>query len=512
MEFKNDFLNSVAQEDVVFQTVVVRTSILGDNYYKVAVFVEDDRFLVDADVLLVPVPGTDGKVKAGIVTAETYMSHVTGLLQSWLMDLFANNMPYDVILVTCGAKLPDPSSGTGTVDDPYVWDNFTNQDEISTTPAANTDIEITGGTLTLTSAGSTSIKYTLDGSDPSGPNGIVYSDPISDLTKDMVIKAQAYGEDKAPSKVATITFINGTDPGTQLKAQITQGDAPVVSALTEFEDNVRIAYEAIKPYAYHKTICAGANDALVPQLAKFFADLCYGDRQLLSSAPYYPVVYENPLEVETKDPIYVALMESGSADAFLTYHSDKTRNGSLYSLGLALATINGSQTPVGNSIDFESSNMMTLPGPNNTSLSLSVRDYLKGLNIATFKLVGDNTGSVIARGINTLRGNVMQADWIIAYVTYMAKVQIATFITSGNVLRNASSYSTIGRILDSLLALFGPTGSGRLNPVINTMPAFTSLPESAGDELIIPNAWKGTFIHQLHRVQITGTLIIPSAS
>ena len=43
----NDFLGSVAQEDVAFTTRVVKTSAVGDNFWKVMVFIESDRF-VDA--------------------------------------------------------------------------------------------------------------------------------------------------------------------------------------------------------------------------------------------------------------------------------------------------------------------------------------------------------------------------------------------------------------------------------------------------------------------------------
>lgn len=511
MDFSNDFLNSVAQEDVVFKTQIIRNTVVGDNYFKVMVFVEEDRFIVDTlGTFLVPVPGTNGTIKAGTVTADDYTQYTKGLLLSWLTDLFATGNPYEAILVTCGKSLPAASSGTGTVDDPYVWDDLTPQTEISITPAENTDITIVGGTLTLESAGGT-IYYTLDGSEPNNITGTLYSDPIGSLTKELTIKAIAYAEGKGPSPVATITFIDGTDPGTQIKAQIEQGEAPEVNELENFIESMTAAYNIMNPYAYHKTVCAGLDNAVVPQLAVTLSELCLADKDLLSAAPYLPCSSANPLEVETADPL-VAAIKASSGDAFFTYHSDSSRNGSLYSLGLALSSTNNSGTPVGNSIDFVSSNMMSLPGPNGTALSKAYRDFLAGLNIATFKSVGDNTGNVVARGIYTYRGDVMQANWIVAYVGFMCKVQVAKIITRMNALKNEATYTQIGRILTSVLNGFGPSGSGRLNPVGISMPPFSKLPEAQGDEYIIPNAWSGTFVHQTHKVQITGSLIIPSAS
>lgn len=511
MTFENDFMNSVAQEDVVFQTQIIRSNVVGDNYFKTMVFVEEDRFIHDDNgTFLVPVPGTNGIIKAGVVTADTYTQYTSGLLLSWLTDLFANSNPYDVYLVTCGKKLPAATSGAGTPADPFVWENLTAQTDISITPAEDTDIELDGGTLTLESADGT-IYYTLDGSDPSQTNGFVYSEPLSGLSKDLVIKAVAYAEGKGPSGIATITFVDGTDPGTQIKAQLDTGVAPEVTALSEFNTLMTAAYAILKPYAYHKTVLAGSDTALVPQIAVALSELCVADKDLLSAAPYYPVTYMYPTMVETNDPL-VAAIKASSGDAFFTYHSDTTRNGSLYSLGLALSVTNASGTPVGNSIDFVASNMITLPGPNGTALSLTVRDFLKGKNIATFKSVGDNTGNVVARGIFTYRGDVMQANWIVAYVAYMSKVEIAGVITQMNAIKNSTTYARIGRILASILNAFGPEGSGRLNPIAVTLPGFADLPEAAGDEYIIPNAWSGTFIHQTHRVQVTGTLVIPAAS
>ena len=514
MDFSNDFLNSVAQEDVIFQTEIISETSVGDNYWKVIVFVEEGRFITipstDPD-FLVNVPGTNGMIKAGVVTADNYTDYTTGLLRSWLFDLFANAEPYDVYLVTCGTSMEAPTGGTGTTDDPYTYAELTATASITVSPGDGSTVAIDGGELTLTSDDADFIVYTTDGTDPTYANGTLYSDPITGMTADTTIKAIAYREGQYnPSPIATITFTDAGDD-TNLTVSVVQGDASTGTALTNFIDLLDTAYEKMKPYAYHKTVLAGSDDELIPQIALELATLCYADKDLLSAAPYYPCS-GSVLSLPASDKLVSIIDSEDSADAFFTWHSDTTRNGSLYSLGLALSQTNGSGTPVGNSIDFVASDNMTLPGENDTALSEGYREYLQSINIATFKSVGDNSGSVAARGIYTYKGDVMQAMWIVAYIAYMVKVRIAQIITEMNALRNDATYGRISRTLNTYLDLFGPNGSGRLNPVVNTMPGFSDLPESDGDEFIIDNAWSGTFVHQVHKVQITGTLTIPTTS
>ena len=100
---KNDFLGSFAQENVVFQTQIIRTAIVGDNFWKVMIFVENSRFVTSSAPEWVEAPGLTG-VKCCTVTADTYSALTTGLLKSWLYDLFANGFTGDCILVACGDR------------------------------------------------------------------------------------------------------------------------------------------------------------------------------------------------------------------------------------------------------------------------------------------------------------------------------------------------------------------------------------------------------------------------
>lgn len=103
----NDFIGSFADENVTFQTVVVKTASVGDNFWTVMVFVENDRYIADTSIML-PIAGIDpAKAKAGVVDSTTFASSTNGLLQSWLVDLYANGFTGNTYLVSIGAKQED---------------------------------------------------------------------------------------------------------------------------------------------------------------------------------------------------------------------------------------------------------------------------------------------------------------------------------------------------------------------------------------------------------------------
>ena len=382
----NDFLGSFAQENVSFTTQVVRTSVVGDNYWKVMVFVESDRFVDSTSEDWVAVPGST-TIKALSVSSDDYAEHTTGLLRSWLYDLFCNGFTGDCILVACAAKIDTDSA----------------------------------------------------------------------------------------------VFITAMET----------------------------AYDLLKAYAYHKTccVCIGTDEtATAADVAVSLATKCAEDKGLLSSAPYFPYTTSTPSQPDT-DVLYSAIKASGK-DAFFSAHQDVTRNAALYSLGLAMSTLNGSGTCIGNSFDMVKSSMITSSGPDGANLSKGVRTALKNLNIQTFKPVGDNSGAVAAIGASTINGDIVQATWIVAYITYMTKVAVARLITSSNFLKNAANYATIVTTMSSYLSIFGSNGSGRLEGLNISAPEFSALPTASDDEITIPNAWSATYVDQVREVQITGTLYI----
>ena len=103
---------------------------------------------------------------------------------------------------------------------------------------------------------------------------------------------------------------------------------------------------------------------------------------------------------------------------------------------------------------------------------------------------------------------MVQATWIIAYVTYMTKVAIAELITVPNFLKNQDNYNRLVGIMMSYLGKFGKNGSNRLRDLTSKAPSFEDLPKAAKDVIIIPDAWSATYVDQVREVQITGTLYI----
>ena len=116
MTFSNDYITSFAQENVSFITRVIRQKAIGDNYWKVMIFVEDDRF-VDA-TSWDAVPGVTGS-KATTVTLADYAMYTTGILNSWLTCLYANGFSGDCILVTIGASEATTEAKIGTLEAAY---------------------------------------------------------------------------------------------------------------------------------------------------------------------------------------------------------------------------------------------------------------------------------------------------------------------------------------------------------------------------------------------------------
>lgn len=431
----NDFLGSVAQEDVAFTTRVVRTSQVGDNFWKVMIFVESDRFVDSSGIAWSLIPGST-TIKALTVTANDYAEHTTGTLRSWLYDLFCNGFSGDCILVACAPH----------------------------------------------STGTTVIVYSANGTD--------FFEDVA-MTIPAVIPAgkvpQATGEENQ--------YSYQDDPSSE-----------------EFDTAMETAYEILKAYAYHKTVCAAptlaldASFVLDASVALDLAQLCATDKGLLSSAPYYPFTTGAP-EDPMNDLIY-ATLKNANADAFMSAHQDSTRNAALYSLGLAMSTLNGSGTSVGNSMDMIKSANITPSGPEGQNLPKAVRDALYNVNVQTFKPVGDNSGNVAAKGAATLNGEIVQAVWIVAYITYMVKVAVARLITVPNFLKNEDNYRRILNLLRNQLLPFGETGSGRLKLITFNAPAFENLPPAKGDQIIIPDAWSAHYVDQVREVQITGTLYI----
>ena len=345
MTFSNDYITSFAQENVSFITRVIRQQAIGDNYWKVMIFVENDRF-VDSTAWDA-VPGVAG-AKANTVTLADYAMYTTGVLNSWLTCLYANGFSGDCILVSIGAS-----------------------------------------------------------------------------------------EATTEAKKATL----------------------------------EAAYEVMKPYAYHKTVCVGATglDSELVQALGAKANASYDDK-MLSSVPYVQTTINEYPTGADKAAIKAVITASaeyqnctlGEADAFMAVHADASKNAALFSLGIALGYINGTGFRVGNALEMTKTGNISPSGLDGAAMPRMIREAYEELDIQTFKPVGDNTGYVAGYGEKSLKGEDVVARWVV----------------------------------------------GCLAGVNITAPPYNQLPPAQNDVIIIEDAWSATFMGVVHQVDITGNLYI----
>ena len=291
-------------------------------------------------------------------------------------------------------------------------------------------------------------------------------------------------------------FVSGFTGNCILAAPATKVTTP--AANDAFVTAMNAAYDVLKPYGYHKTVCAGGDAAISPLYAVALATKCAED-EFLSGAPLFPCTNATP----ASDPIYTALHTAGK-DAFLAYQADSTRNAALFAVGQALSIYNGSKTPVGNSLDMISTQNITASGADGANPSDGTKTLMKNAHIQYYKTVGNNSSAVAGEGGATINDKVYAAYWILAYITYMTKVKVAGLLTSGNFRKNASNYDSIVAILSTQLSAF----AGMLEDIVISAPAYEDLPEASSDSLVIPNAWSARYVDQLHNVTITGMLYI----
>ena len=149
-------------------------------------------------------------------------------------------------------------------------------------------------------------------------------------------------------------------------------------------------------------------------------------------------------------------------------------------------------------------------GPDGTDLGVGVKTVLDAANVQYFKYVGDGTNeNVAAQGGKTIKGDIMQAVWIVAYISYMVKCNVAKLITGvHNFLKDGIGYSRIIETMRTEVTKFGPSGSRRLENILITAPAFKDLPPADGDTIVVPDAWSAWYVDQVRQVKINGTLYI----
>ncbi len=204
---------------------------------------------------------------------------------------------------------------------------------------------------------------------------------------------------------------------------------------------------------------------------------------------------------------------ASSANAFVDANEDPIGySPALYQLGRTLSSTNASGVPVGNAFDMTAvdfQNVMPTADTNSDVLagaSATFADYFEGVKINYFKPVGNGTMQLTNFGGWTILSNCTTAEWIVAYLNYMNRVSCATVITSGRALKNSRTYS---ELLDSVKNnIAGQIKNERIIDFKMTAPSFNDLPKTNGHTISIPNAWEGTYVDNVRKVKISGTLTV----
>lgn len=185
----------------------------------------------------------------------------------------------------------------------------------------------------------------------------------------------------------------------------------------------------------------------------------------------------------------------------------------LYQMGRTLGFINSTGTPIGNSWDTVSCTFQDVLPTRSTSTSELVNasalfiNWCQNNGVVYFKTLGNGTAQVSAYGGWTLKKTCQSADWIVAYVNYMAKVRVAEIMTAMNTYRSGVLYSKCLGVLTTLLNPF--VSLGRVYNYSITAPSWAEA-QTLGDRetIVIPNAWEGWYRDNNRKVRIQGALNI----
>lgn len=147
----------------------------------------------------------------------------------------------------------------------------------------------------------------------------------------------------------------------------------------------------------------------------------------------------------------------------------------------------------------------------NENLPLAIAGDLDRKNVSYFISIADGTvNDSITLRAKSITGFPVLATVMSKWVDYFTSQSIAKMMTATNtlgnpVLKNERTYQRIQDMLLRNLQVFSRIG--RLDNIFLNMPAYTELPESSTD-IIITQGWEATYIDDLERVQVTGTVVV----
>ena len=253
-------------------------------------------------------------------------------------------------------------------------------------------------------------------------------------------------------------------------------------------------YDLYKTYAYFKSCIYSLGTAPDLALAGFIT--AEGKDKKLS---------QQWIGIHDPTGALATTLDAAGDDAYMVHHYDTDLNGALSQLGVSLAKVNSTITPVGNSLDYVQTDTIDASGALGTYLLPAVYNVLSALNVGYFSPLGNSTGRVVLEGGFMIGGDIAAANWISNYIDFVCEIKTAEYITQMNMFLNNDTYQGILGILQEQLNKF--VAFGRLTNVQITAPVFSAL-GATGDTLIIPNAWSATYSDQVRTVTVYGTLYV----
>lgn len=185
----------------------------------------------------------------------------------------------------------------------------------------------------------------------------------------------------------------------------------------------------------------------------------------------------------------------------------------LYQMGRTLGFINSTGTSIGNSWDTVACTFQDVLPSRSTGTSELVNASALFINwcqqngVVYFKTLGNGTGQIDSYGGWTLKKTCQSAEWIVAYINYMAKVRVAEIMSAMNTYRSGVLYSKCLGVLDTLMSPF--ITLGRIYNFVITAPSW-AVAQTIGDRetIVIPDAWVGWYRDNNRKVRIQGALNI----
>lgn len=274
------------------------------------------------------------------------------------------------------------------------------------------------------------------------------------------------------------------------------------------------AYDANKYNAYFKTLyTAGLGaEATVNAACVELAEYAFADTAKFSQVGFGTIAADNLVNGSVTSLLTALLASDGDAVVVYSDASDTT-DPWLDQLGLTLGALNGTGTAVGNALDYIATLDRDASGTDGANLGATQVASLKLQKCGYWATLGNGTGGVALYNPTTIKGNYAGADWLIAYIDFVAAIKSIEFLTDPATpqgkRRNNTNYQAILAILGNTAAPFTDKGGiGVLaNFTTSTAPQFSKL-TGGGDTLIIPHAWEASYLQGVREITVQGTLYI----